>query len=247
MRNTPHTLFISDLHLEQSQLQTTTAFLDFLHNLSPHANALYILGDFFEVWVGDDNHSKFNQLIIHALKKLTNSGLPIYFMHGNRDFLIGRKFAKQTGVTLLEDPTIIQLYGKKILLMHGDSLCTLDEKAQKFRKFRSNKLYRKLFLIIPLKFREIIAQKIRGKSKQHQQKIDNEILDVTPSEIIRVMTEHDVQLLIHGHTHRPNIHDVIIDGKPAKRIVLGSWHHEGSVLAYKENGEFNLDRLAFKN
>lgn len=239
-----HTLFISDLHLCQEQPEATSLFLNFLKNQAKNADALYILGDFFEVWIGDDDHNDFNMKNIQALREYTASGIPTYFMRGNRDFLIGKRFAKETGIQLLKDPTIIQLYNTPTLLLHGDSLCTLDVKHQKMRKIMHNRLYQKLTLMLPLRIRRHYANRFRNISRNNKAHLANSIMDVTPDEVIRVMGEANVKTLIHGHTHRPAIHQLSIHQKPAKRIVLGAWHQQGNYLRVDENGDstlFNLD------
>ncbi|EAX31987.1 UDP-2,3-diacylglucosamine diphosphatase [Coxiella burnetii] len=238
-----HTLFISDLHLEEETPSITAHFLYFLKHQAPKADAIYILGDFFEAWIGDDNQTPFNRKIIESLQTLARTK-PTYFMRGNRDFLIGQRFAAMTGVSLLEDPSVIQLYNKPVLLMHGDSLCTLDHKHQAYRRKIMKPWVQKLMLSLPLSLRRKLAKKFREQSRRHNRTLSYEIKDVTPEEVNRVMKEQNVELLIHGHTHRPAIHDSTINGNPTKRIVLGAWHHGGSVLRYAQDGSFELQ--AFK-
>ena len=219
-----YTLFISDLHLASNEPIITQAFKSLLSDQAQKADALYILGDFFETWIGDDDQCPFNLDIIRTLRHfIDTTKIPIYFMHGNRDFLIGKRFAKQAGILLLEDPTIITLYGKRILLLHGDSLCTLDAHYQAFRKKRSHPLFKIMTYMIPLSIRRKIAPKLREKSKQHQKNIDATIMDVSPHEVTRFFDEYQPDLMIHGHTHRPAIHD-------NHRIVLGAWHDKASML-----------------
>jgi len=224
------TFFISDLHLCQEQPQITKIFLDFLKTKATEADALYILGDFFEVWIGDDDRNAFNQMIIQALRAFTDTGIPTYFMHGNRDYLIGKRFAKASGVQLLKEPTVINLYGSPILLLHGDSLCTLDIKHQKARKMMHNRFYQLITLSLPLKLRRHIAGRLRNTSKENKRQLENHIMDVTPEEVLHVMREAKVKTLIHGHTHRPAIHNIKIDNQNAQRIVLGAWHKQGNYL-----------------
>ncbi len=223
-----HTLFISDLHLCPQETHITHAFLDFLENTAPAADALYILGDFFESYVGDDNRTDFINSIIEALAKLTKTGLPVFLMHGNRDFLIGKQFAAASGVTLIPDPTIITLYNQKLLLMHGDSLCTEDKKHQRFRKITGYKLVQKLFLLLPLSFRLKFAHDLREHSMQENRYKNVEIMDVSQKEVDRVIKKYHADKLIHGHTHRPMISE--------KRIVLGSWETQGNYLAIDKQG-----------
>jgi UDP-2,3-diacylglucosamine hydrolase len=241
----PHTLFISDLHLEPERPDITQCFFNFLQHEAPKADALYILGDFFEVWIGDDENTPFQRTVIAALKQLTDTGFPVYFMRGNRDFLIGEAFIKATGCGFLPDPTVVYLYGKKILLAHGDALCTSDHKHQAFRKYAQNRSYNRFFLGLPLLIRRTIARLIRNASQKHTTRAPYAIMDVTQATVEQQMCEHDVVQLIHGHTHRPAIHPFALEGKSARRIVLGDWHTQGSALIYKENGETALVALDF--
>lgn len=237
----PHALFISDLHLEEGASEVTSLFLRFMETQAPKADILYILGDFFEAWIGDDDKTDFNQKIIFKLRSLVKKGIPIYFMRGNRDFLIGENFAKNAGVILLKDPTVISLYGKSVLLMHGDSLCTLDHKHQSYRRKINNQLIQQLILSLPLTLRRKLAKKLRGKSRNRNQYLSNEIKDVSLEEVIRIMHQKKVELLIHGHTHHPGIHDFLISKKPVKRVVLGAWHNNnGSTLRFFADGMLEL-------
>ena len=228
-----HTLFISDLHLQVEEPRITAAFLEFMRHRAPHADALFILGDFFEAWIGDDDRSPFNDQVIQALRQLADTGTPLYFMRGNRDFLIGKKFAAQSGMTLLDDPTVFELYGKPILLTHGDILCTLDVKHQRYRKIVMKPWLQKIFSTLPLSFRRCIAQCLRGKSKKYNAQVASHIIDVTPEAVTAMLKQYNSDLLIHGHTHRPGIHD--------DRIVLGSWHEASSLLIYNEDGSYQLE------
>lgn len=224
------TIFISDLHLEINEPDITQKFLNFLQHQAIQADALYILGDFFEVWIGDDDRNEFNEKIKTVLKNFTAKGTPTYFMRGNRDFLIGKKFCEDTGCQLLKDPTLINLYGVPTLLVHGDSLCTQDTRHQKFRKIVNNAFIQNLFFILPLSWRRKIARNIREQSKKHSQKLAQEITDVTPTTLENLMKAHKARLLIHGHTHRPGMHTFNLNGQAAKRIVLGAWHDSGNII-----------------
>ncbi len=239
-----HTLFISDLHLQEDEPQITATFLDFMEHRAPHADALYILGDFFEAWIGDDDHNAFNQRIIDALQKLVESGTPIYFMRGNRDLLIGKKFAEAAKMTLLNDPCVVKLYNKSVLLSHGDILCTLDHRHQRYRKVATKPWLQKLFLMLPLSFRRKLANQMRIASRKYNSQQLPHIVDVTPEAVERIMRKHQTELMIHGHTHRPYIHEVNLEAKAAKRIVLGSWHSNGSALIYRNDGSFELETFA---
>lgn len=237
----PHTLFISDLHLSEDHPETTELFFQFLKSKANTAEALYILGDFFEVWVGDDDHSAFNETVKKQLREFTQTGIPTYFMHGNRDFLIRKRFAKETGITLLKEPSTIDLYGEPVLLLHGDSLCTLDERHQKSRKIMHNRFYQSAVLwLLPLKARRHYGYRFRTNSAGRKKALSNDIMDVTPEEVIRVMSDAKVNTLIHGHTHRPAIHPLTINNNDAKRIVLGDWHDKGTYLQANADQSFQL-------
>ena len=217
------TLFISDLHLEESRPDITEAFLGFLNGTASGVDQLYILGDFFEAWIGDDERTPLQEQIAAALRKLRDSGTDIFLMHGNRDFLIGEDFCKRAGATLLDDPTVIDLHGTPTLLMHGDSLCTADVEYQKFRANMRNPQWQQMILQRPLEDRQQMARQLREISMAKNQGKEEFIMDVTPEEVVKDMEAHGVQHMIHGHTHRPAVHELIANGLPAKRIVLGDW------------------------
>lgn len=225
------TLLISDLHLSPDRPAVSRAFFDFLKNEAQQARALYILGDLFEAWVGDDDPAPLSRDVISALKELADSGTELYFMQGNRDFLIDKRFARETGCTLLSDHHVAQLEGQNILLLHGDTLCIGDEQYQKFRRKARHPVFRWCLNRLPLKTRQNIATSWRAKSmKVNSNKSDN-IMDVTPSEVERVMEAYQVNTMIHGHTHRPNRHQ----HKNGERIVLGDWHHHGWFIRVTDN------------
>lgn len=217
------TLFISDLHLEEARPDITDAFLSFLADKAKGVQRLFILGDFFEAWIGDDERTPLQDRVADALKELNSGGTDIFLMHGNRDFLIGEDFCARAGASLLPDPSIIDLYGTPTLLMHGDSLCTADVEYQKFRTNMRNPQMVKMMLARPLADRQQMARQLREISMAKNQGKAESIMDVTPEEVVREMEEHGVQQMIHGHTHRPAVHDLEANGKPAKRIVLGDW------------------------
>lgn len=231
------TLFISDLHLEENQPKITQQFLQLLRNCDSSVDALYILGDLFEVWIGDDDDTPFHREIILALQSATQKGLPIYFLYGNRDFLIGKQFLRETGCKLLSDEEKIILYGTPLLLMHGDTLCTLDTAYLKARKKGRNRFLQMFFLFLPLSLRRFIANKMREKSNQHKQSTTFEMMDVTQDAVENVMLKHNVNYLIHGHTHRSGIHEFSINQTLAKRIVLAAWHDHGSIFQWDESGK----------
>ncbi|MBU2979722.1 UDP-2,3-diacylglucosamine diphosphatase [Alteromonas sp. C1M14] len=223
------TYFIADLHLSEDRPDITQCLLSFLDHEAPQADALYVLGDLFEVWIGDDNITPFNNTIADAFKAVSRT-TPVYFIHGNRDFAIREGWATKAGMTLLPEQTVVNLYGERTLLSHGDELCTRDVAYQKFRKKSRGWWWPRLMLALPLWYRRRVAENGRRKSKLNQQGLKPEIMDVTPEEVVKTMAKYQVQRLIHGHTHRPQIHSLDVNGKPATRIVLGDWYDQGSVL-----------------
>jgi UDP-2,3-diacylglucosamine hydrolase len=233
------TLFISDLHLDASRPDITDQFLDFLAREAAQAQALYILGDLFEAWIGDDDPDPDKQRSIAALKTLTSRGVPCYVMHGNRDFLLGKRFCRDTGARLLDDGTIVELYGKRVLLMHGDTLCTDDPAYQRLRRIVRNPLVKWVLRNLSLRQRQRLAEKMRAGSKAHIQAMDKsapDIMDVNDQAVADTFRRFDVQYLVHGHTHRPAVHRLQIDGHEATRIVLGDWYDQGSVLRWNADG-----------
>lgn len=224
------TLFIADLHLCTEEPAITAGFLRFLAGDARKADALYILGDLFEAWIGDDDPNPLHREMAAAIKVLTDSGVPCFFIHGNRDFLIGKRFARESGMTLLPQEKVLNLYGRKVLIMHGDTLCTDDAGYQAFRAKVHQPWLQKLFLSLPLFIRQRIAAKMRAGSLAANSSKSLEIMDVNPQAVIAEMEKHQVQWLIHGHTHRPAVHEVTANAQPAFRVVLGAWHTEGSMI-----------------
>lgn len=232
-------LFISDLHLSATHPDITDCLLDFLAHEAPKAQALYVLGDLFEFWIGDDDLTPFHQRIIRAFNRLSSKGMPIYFVHGNRDFLIGKQLADACGFTLLPAHYVIDLFGTPTLIMHGDTLCTDDIAYQNYRKKVNNPFLQWLFLQLPLFFRTKIGNKIRSVSEKKKIKTTDaqSISDVVQADVIRTMQDYGVTQLIHGHTHCPDIHEVILANHiKGRRIVLGDWYTQGSILVCDENG-----------
>jgi UDP-2,3-diacylglucosamine hydrolase len=229
------TLFISDLHLEENRPDMTAIFINFMKNQAVNADALYILGDFFEFWVGDDDKSAFADTIRNTLLEATNQGLPIYILHGNRDFLLRKKFFRATGCQLLAEETVINLYGVPTLLMHGDTLCIEDVAYLKARRYVRNWLVQTIFLMKSFEKRKTIVMGYRHASKTHTSTAPESIMDVTQTEVERIMQKHRVQDLIHGHTHRQAQHSFQLNGQPATRTVLGAWHERGNVLVCGPN------------
>lgn len=229
-------LLISDLHLEEQRPDLTRAFVHFLQTRARAAEALYILGDFFEVWIGDDGMTPFQHEIATVLCQLSDSGTRIFLMHGNRDFLIGRAFCRAAGCTLLQDPSLVRFNDEPVLLMHGDSLCTQDVGYMKLRRLLRNPLSLFILRNLPLATRHKLARKLRSESRAQTQMKASEIVDVTPEEVPRIMARYGVRTLIHGHTHRPAVHELLVDGQPATRIVLGDWDKQGWALQIDESG-----------
>ncbi|WP_273805948.1 MULTISPECIES: UDP-2,3-diacylglucosamine diphosphatase [unclassified Pseudomonas] len=234
-------LLVSDLHLEPQRPDLVRAFLHFLQNRARGAEALYILGDLFEAWIGDDAMGLFEQEIAAALRQLADSGTAVYLMHGNRDFLIGKAFCRQAGCRLLPDRHIADFQGRRVLLMHGDTLCTRDEGYQKLRRILRNPLTLFVLRHLPLASRQKLARKLRSESRQQTRTKAMDITDVTESEVEREMRAARVTTLIHGHTHRPARHELLLDGQPAERIVLGDWDRRGWVLEASGAGLTQVD------
>jgi UDP-2,3-diacylglucosamine hydrolase len=230
------TLFISDLHLEADRPEIGEQFLDFLDDEAADAEALYILGDFFEYWVGDDDPDEYYASIKRYLRAFTDSGVPVYFMHGNRDFMIGERFAAETGVTILPDPYPLELYGKSVLLSHGDAMCTDDVEYQQIRAMTRNPEWQSMMLGKPLEERIAIAKHVRAQSQERNKTLSESIVDVNPDAVRETISDHGVEILLHGHTHRPGIHGIEVDDRFAKRVVLGDWYDQGSVVRWDEDG-----------
>ncbi len=230
------TYFISDLHLCEQQPQITRLFVQFCRNKACQAQALYILGDFFEYWLGDDfainGGDHVAQTVQKELYSLSQRGVKIYFMAGNRDFLLGETFADSCGMQVIQEPTTIHINGQKVLLIHGDAECTDDLAYQKTRAMFRDPQWQQQFLSMTIEQRIGFAEKARQQSQQHTQNSSTEIMDVNQSAIESLFVKHQVDTIIHGHTHRPAIHQ---DGHK-KRIVLGDWHHQSSYLKVTEQG-----------
>ncbi len=232
-----YTLFISDLHLDPARPEHLEALKNLLAQHQGKTDALYVLGDLFEAWIGDDDDTPFNLEAIAAFRQFSDSGSKLYFMHGNRDFMLGNDFANACGGTLLDEGTVVDLYGTAVILMHGDSLCTLDTAYQQFRTMARNPQWQQGMLAKPLEERRMIAQGMRMQSQGNNANKAENIMDVTPEEVIREMQEAGVQHLIHGHTHRPDVHDVDLPDGTGKRWVLGDWGKLGwQIVADSERG-----------
>ncbi len=224
------TLFIADLHLSGERPHIIRLFRDFLRKEARQADALYILGDLFEAWLGDDAVPADMVDVLHDINHLTKSGVPVYVMVGNRDFLLGTKFENMTGCMLLPDPSVVNLYGTDTLLMHGDTLCTDDVDYQAIRKQIRSPQWRQAILAKSIEERVKIAREARAESRARTREKSNDIMDVNTQAVENAFRTHDVNRLIHGHTHRPAVHESIINDKAVTRIVLGDWYNKASVL-----------------
>jgi len=236
------TLFISDLHLDDRRPKTTALLLAFLKEEAVKADALYILGDLFEFWLGDDVPTKCSVDVAAALTALADRGVPCFFIRGNRDFLLQNDYAQLAGMTLLPDEYVADVYGERILLMHGDSMCTDDIPYQQFRALVRKPAWQQDFLSKTPQERLQIALQARDASVEHKDKVQMDIMDVNQGEVTSAFERHGVRRMIHGHTHRPATHDLRINGHAAQRIVLGDWYTQGSVLRVQA-GSFKLSFL----
>ena len=229
------TLFVSDLHLSPARPAQTSLFLEFLACAQKSAQALYILGDLFEVWLGDDDDAAANTAVISALATLSAAGVTVRVGFGNRDFLYGPHFVAASGAQLLDDYAVIDLYGTPTLLTHGDLLCTRDIKYQRFRRIVRHPLVRRLFLSTPLAWRQRIARRTRAGTIASMQRKDAAVMDVDETTVSAIMAHYKVNLLIHGHTHRPAVHKYELGQR--RRIVLGDWYEQDAVLVCDERAQ----------
>lgn len=234
------TLFIADVHLDDARPEVTDRFAAFCSGRARQAQALYIMGDLFEYWLGDDQTGPAAAAAEAALREVTAAGVPVYLMHGNRDFLLGEAFAERTGAALLPEPAVVHLAGEPVLLLHGDILCTDDVEYQKFRTMVRNPDWQADFLARPFEERLALAQQARLGSQDATSRLATSIMDVNGDAVLNALREHDVATLVHGHTHRPAMHELSVDGRPARRIVLGDWGETGSVLVHDQAG-FRLE------
>jgi UDP-2,3-diacylglucosamine hydrolase len=230
------TLFISDLHLEPGRPEIGEQFLSFLEGPAREADALYILGDLFEAWIGDDDPSPYYARMKTAIRAVADSGVPVYFMHGNRDFMIGGAFAAEAGVTLLNDPHPLELHGENVLLSHGDALCTDDIEYQQVRAMTRNPDWQAMMMTKSVEERIAFAKQAREQSLARSESMTEEIADVNQSAVEQTIRESGVDILLHGHTHRPAVHPFHVDERPVHRIVLGDWYDQGSMVIWDEDG-----------
>jgi UDP-2,3-diacylglucosamine hydrolase len=228
-------LFVSDVHLDAAAPEAQQQFLDFLRTeaATPAATrALYILGDLFESWVGDDDAGGERSAVVAGLRQLTSRGVACFLMHGNRDFLLGGDFCRQTGCQLLPDPVVAEIGGERVLLTHGDAFCTDDHAYQELRSIVRIPDWQRRFLRLPLSDRQMLANALRAGSRAHTTRTIPKIMDVNSAAVTAAFEAARVRRIIHGHTHRPAVHDAQIGGHPVQRIVLGAWYEQGSYLAY---------------
>ena len=229
-------LFISDLHIDASRPAITEQFLSFLATEAKHAEALYILGDLFESWVGDDAADAAQAAAIAGLHSLTSHGVPCFVMHGNRDFLLAKQFCRMSGALLLPDPLIVTVYGEPVLVMHGDALCTDDRAYQRLRATVREADWQRRFLALSIASRRALAGAARVGSRAHTATMEYAITDVNADSVAIALRSAGTATLLHGHTHRPAIHALQVDGRPCTRIVLGDWYDQGSLLRWDHHG-----------
>lgn len=238
------TIFIADLHLDESRPQATAAFARFLDTLPDSCRQLFILGDLFESWIGDDDDAPLPAQVARLLRRRADAGLAIAFMAGNRDFALGQEYADRAGFRLLADPAAIRLHGRPALLMHGDTLCTDDTAYQAFRAQVRDPAWLANMLAQPLAVRREFARQARAGSRKHTAGAGEAIMDVNEDAVAETFREHGVDLIIHGHTHRPAVHVHEVDGRPCTRIVLGDWYAQGTVLVAGDDGSLDLQTVA---
>ncbi len=235
------TYFISDLHLDPATPARNQAFAAFLKQLPQDTDALYILGDFFEVWIGDDDQTEFSQLLAAALKQITQQGIPVFFMVGNHDFLVGEHFLKPAGVQPIPDPTVITLYGKATLLTHGDKYCIHDKRYQRFRKIIRSPIIKKCLTALPLARRQAIAQTLRQKSKHDNNRKPLALMDVDLPALLTACEHYETELIIHGHTHIPTIEHLYLNDKSLTKVVLAEWEDTMQVLSVNHHHHYRLN------
>jgi UDP-2,3-diacylglucosamine hydrolase len=235
-------LFVSDVHLDASAPAATAQFLGFLGEQARAAQSLYILGDLFEAWVGDDDADEDKARVCAALRALSDSGVPCFVMHGNRDFLLGAGFCERSGSRLLTDPVIAGFEGEQVLLTHGDALCTDDHSYQELRTIVRDATWQRRYLSLPLARRELLANEVRAGSRSHVARTVPNIMDVNAQAVSAAFRASGVRRMIHGHTHRPAVHELQVDGVPVQRMVLGAWYEQGSYISYQD-GQFRLHEL----
>ena len=236
------TLFVSDVHLSLQRPHLVDAFCDFLGGPARQASHLYVLGDLFDAWLGDDDFRDPHPRVESALAATVAAGVPISFAHGNHDFLVGESFLARTGCELLRDPAVVELGGCRALLMHGDSLCTEDRDYQAFRAYSRQPAHQAEFLALPMAARVTKAQTIRNQSRAATELKPDDIMDVTQQAVVAAMQAHNVRHMVHGHTHRPAIHAVDLGNESGQRVVLGDWYEQDSIVTF-DGGTFTHCRI----
>ncbi|HTV53186.1 MAG TPA: UDP-2,3-diacylglucosamine diphosphatase [Steroidobacteraceae bacterium] len=236
-------LFVSDLHLGAESPHATAQFLGFLQSIAARAQALYILGDLFEVWIGDDDPDPELARVCEALAALSARGVPCFVLHGNRDFLLGEQFCRRTGCQLLPDPVLTELGGERVLLTHGDALCVDDHAYQELRSIVRSPRWQRRFLALPARQRMQLASQARAGSRAHTARTIPYVMDVNAEAVLAAFRATGARRIIHGHTHRPGRHPQMLEGRPIERIVLGAWYEQGSYLSWRA-GEYQLCELS---
>ena len=229
-------LVVSDLHLDPARPEIAAQFRAFLAGAARAASALYVLGDLFELWIGDDDPEPDKRAVIADLRSAADSGVALYFLHGNRDFLLGERFCEETGGTLLTDPTVVERYGRRVLVTHGDALCTDDAPYQRLRALVRDPRWQAQFLALSVGQRQALAREARAGSQAHTQAQPKMLMDVNADAVAAVFRSAGVDTLVHGHTHRPGVHALTVDGRACTRIVTGDWYTQGSCLRWDEQG-----------
>jgi len=240
-------LFISDLHLDAAAPDMTDLFLAFLRSEAIACDALYILGDLFETWIGDDDEEPVRARVRAGLRELTATGVPCFIQHGNRDFLLGTDFMAASGCRLLQDPAVRDLGGRRFVLSHGDALCTGDHAYQRFRRVVRSTAFQRIWRRLPLAGRRGLASLARRRSRAYTRHLPDSITDVTPAAVAQLLRSTDGEVLVHGHTHRPHVHSIEVDGRTRTRIVLGDWHGRGNALAVFADGQYDFLKIEARN
>jgi UDP-2,3-diacylglucosamine hydrolase len=231
-----HALVVSDLHIDAAHPAIGRQFIGFLDGEARSATALYVLGDLFEAWIGDDDDDAHRCAVIAALKRLSDTGVALYFMAGNRDFLYGANFERATGGTLLTDPTVVTRFGRSVLFTHGDALCTDDTPYQRLRAMVRDRRWQRAFLALPRPARALLAGAARSGSRQHTAQQSGMLMDVNAATVVAVFRASGVDTLLHGHTHRPGVHTLVVDGQPRTRVVTGDWSGEATIALWDAAG-----------
>lgn len=237
------TLFISDLHLDAERPEITALFLRFLAEEAAQSDALYILGDLFEAWIGDDDDAALATQVATGLHRVVDGGVTVAFIRGNRDFLLGRQYAARAGFSILPDPCVVTLYDEPVLLLHGDLLCSDDTAYLAVRRQVRDPAWQDALLKRSIAERRAFAQQARGASAAKQASMSLDIGDATQDAVDAMFRQVGLRRMVHGHTHRPAVHDTLVDHTPRQRIVLGDWYEQGSVLRWECTGATTLSRL----